>query len=140
MGRRPAWAPRGIYIDHGFDRNEPRPTSLRKVLAAEREGDTRVVIKFDRVARSLPDARGIVDELSHRHVKLGFGDSLQAQRPVKGRLAMFARQARLVDDASALGALPWHVTGLGVLPPGAAGGGAPRITSIKERSGSAAAR
>jgi hypothetical protein len=32
-----------------------------------------VVTKFDRLARSLPDARGIADELTARQVKLNLG-------------------------------------------------------------------
>src|SRR5919205_928055 len=59
-----------IYVDHGLTgTNRDRP-GLREALAACREGDTLVVTKLDRLARSLPDARDIVDELTHRHVKL----------------------------------------------------------------------
>jgi DNA invertase Pin-like site-specific DNA recombinase len=36
---------------------------LREALAACRAGDTLVVTKLDRLARSLPDARDIVDDL-----------------------------------------------------------------------------
>jgi DNA invertase Pin-like site-specific DNA recombinase len=39
---------------------------LREALAACRSGDTLVVTKLDRLARSLPDARDIVDELTIR--------------------------------------------------------------------------
>jgi DNA invertase Pin-like site-specific DNA recombinase len=35
---------------------------LREALAACRGGDTLVVTKLDRLARSLPDARGIVED------------------------------------------------------------------------------
>jgi DNA invertase Pin-like site-specific DNA recombinase len=35
-------------------------------MAACREGDTLVVTKLDRLARSLPDARAIADELTAR--------------------------------------------------------------------------
>ena len=41
---------------------------LREALAACRAGDTLVVTKLDRLARSLPDARDIVDELTRREV------------------------------------------------------------------------
>jgi DNA invertase Pin-like site-specific DNA recombinase len=37
-------------------------------MAACREGDTLVVTKLDRLARSLPDARAIADELTVRQV------------------------------------------------------------------------
>src|SRR6187399_2893433 len=46
-----------IYVDHGLTgTNRDRP-GLRLALAACRAGDTLVVTKLDRLARSLPDAR-----------------------------------------------------------------------------------
>lgn len=46
-----------IYLDHGLTgRNRARP-GLEKALAAVRAGDTLVVPKLDRLARSVPDAR-----------------------------------------------------------------------------------
>jgi DNA invertase Pin-like site-specific DNA recombinase len=66
----------GIYVDHGLTgRNRDRP-GLREALAACRAGDTLVVTKLDRLARSLPDARDIVEELSAAEVKLNIGGSL----------------------------------------------------------------
>jgi Resolvase, N terminal domain len=41
-----------------------------------RAGDTLVVTKLDRLARSLPDARAIADELTTRQVKLNLGESV----------------------------------------------------------------
>jgi len=56
-------SPARIYVDHGLTgTNRDRP-GLREALAACREGDTLVVTKLDRLARSLPDARAIADEL-----------------------------------------------------------------------------
>jgi DNA invertase Pin-like site-specific DNA recombinase len=53
-----------IYVDHGLTgTNRDRP-DLRLALAACRAGDTLVVPKLDRLARSLPDARDILDELT----------------------------------------------------------------------------
>jgi hypothetical protein len=50
-----------IYVDYGLTgTNRDRP-GLREALAACRDGDTRAVTKPDRVARSLPDARDIVE-------------------------------------------------------------------------------
>jgi DNA invertase Pin-like site-specific DNA recombinase len=37
---------------------------LREVLATCRDGDTLIVTKLDRLARSLPDARDIVEDLT----------------------------------------------------------------------------
>jgi DNA invertase Pin-like site-specific DNA recombinase len=65
-----------IYVDHGLTgTNRARP-GLREALAAGRTGDTLVVTKLDRFARSLPDARDIVDELTQRGVKLNIGGSV----------------------------------------------------------------
>jgi DNA invertase Pin-like site-specific DNA recombinase len=59
-----------IYVDHGLTgTNRDRP-GLRLALAACRAGDTLVVTKLDRLARSLPDARDILDELTKRHVTI----------------------------------------------------------------------
>jgi hypothetical protein len=64
-----------IYVDHGLTgSNRDRP-GLRLALAACRAGDTLVVTKLDRLARSLPDARDILDELTKRNVKLSLGGS-----------------------------------------------------------------
>lgn len=53
-----------IYFDHGMTgANRARP-GLREALAAVRTGDTLVVTKLDRLARSLRDAREIADELT----------------------------------------------------------------------------
>src|SRR5574340_1336518 len=58
-----------IYLDHGFTgTNRARP-GLDQALAAVREGDTLVVPKLDRLARSVPDARDIADSLVARGVK-----------------------------------------------------------------------
>ena len=57
--------PERIYVDHGLD--APRP-GLRQALAACRAGDTLVATKLDRLARSLPDARAIADELTAWHL------------------------------------------------------------------------
>ncbi|EGL64363.1 DNA integration/recombination/inversion protein [Agrobacterium sp. ATCC 31749] len=57
-----------IYTDHGFTgANRTRP-GLDQALAAVRSGDTLVVPKLDRLARSVPDARLIGDDLSARRV------------------------------------------------------------------------
>ena len=63
--------------------------------AACRAGDTLVVTKLDRVARSLPDARAIVEDLTRRQVKLSLGGSVHdptdsVGRPLFNVLAMVA--------------------------------------------------
>ncbi len=75
-----------IYVDHGLTgTNRDRP-GLKTALAACREGDTLVVTKLDRLARSLPDAREIIDDLTRRHVKLSLGGSLHDPTDPIGRL------------------------------------------------------
>ena len=70
--------PERIYTDHGFTgRTRARP-GLDQALAAVRAGDTLVVTKLDRLARSVPDAREIADQLRAREVKLALGPSTQA--------------------------------------------------------------
>src|SRR4051812_23224578 len=56
-------APERIYMDRGLTgANRARP-GLDQALAAVRTGDTLVVPKLDRLARSVPDARAIADAL-----------------------------------------------------------------------------
>ncbi len=75
-----------IYVDHGLTgTNRDRP-GLREALAACRDGDTLVVTKLDRLARSLPDARAILEDLTHRHVKLSLGGSVHDPTDPVGRL------------------------------------------------------
>jgi DNA invertase Pin-like site-specific DNA recombinase len=75
-----------IYVDHGLTgTNRARP-GLREALAACRAGDTLIVTKLDRLARSLPDARDIVDELTTREVKLNLGGSIHDPTDPVGRL------------------------------------------------------
>jgi Resolvase, N terminal domain len=47
------------YLDHGLTGTNRNRPGLDQALAAVREGDTLVVPKLDRLARSVPDARGI---------------------------------------------------------------------------------
>jgi DNA invertase Pin-like site-specific DNA recombinase len=79
-------APERIYVDHGLTgTNRARP-GLREATAACRAGDTLVVTKLDRLARSLPDARDIVAELTAREVKLSLGGSVHDPTDPVGRL------------------------------------------------------
>jgi DNA invertase Pin-like site-specific DNA recombinase len=75
-----------IYVDHGLTGTNRARRGLREALAACRSGDTLVVTKLDRLARSLPDARGIVHELTTRQVKLSLGGSIHGPNDPVGRL------------------------------------------------------
>jgi DNA invertase Pin-like site-specific DNA recombinase len=78
--------PSHIYTDHGLTgTNRARP-GLREALAACRDGDTLVVAKLDRLARSLRDAKDIIDELTAKHVKLSIGGSVHDPLDPVGRL------------------------------------------------------
>ncbi|RAZ30540.1 recombinase family protein [Microbacterium sp. SMR1] len=78
--------PKLVYVDHGLTgRNRDRP-GLAQALAAVREGDTLVVTKLDRLARSLPDARDIADELTGKGVALSIGGSVYDPNDPVGRL------------------------------------------------------
>ncbi len=57
-------SPERTYVDQGLTGTNRERPGLREALAACREGDTLVVTKLDRLARSLPDARAIADELT----------------------------------------------------------------------------
>ena len=75
-----------IYTDHGLTgTNRARP-GLREALAACRSGDTLVVAKLDRLARSLRDAKDIIDELTAKNVKLSIGGSVHDPHDPVGRL------------------------------------------------------
>ena len=65
-----------IYTGHGLTGTTRARPCLDQALAAGREGDTLVVPKLDRLARSVPDARAIADRLQERGVKLALGRAL----------------------------------------------------------------
>ena len=75
-----------IYVDHGLTGTRRDRPGLREALAACRAGDTLVVTKLDRLARSLPDARDIADDLTRRSVRLNLGGSIYDPTDPVGRL------------------------------------------------------
>ena len=78
--------PERIYTDHGLTgTNRDRP-GLDQALAAARTGDTLVVPKLDRLARSVPDARAIADALIARGVKLALGASVYDPADPMGKM------------------------------------------------------
>jgi DNA invertase Pin-like site-specific DNA recombinase len=75
-----------IYTDHGLTgTNRARP-GLDQALAAVRAGDTLVVPKLDRLARSVPDARAIADSLIARGVRLALGTSVYDPADPMGKM------------------------------------------------------
>ena len=73
-------------VDRGLTgANRARP-GLDQALAAVRTGDTLVVPKLDRLARSVPDARAIADALVVRGVKLALGSSVYDPADPMGKM------------------------------------------------------
>ena len=75
-----------IYTDHGLTGTTRGRPGLDQALAAVREGDTLVVAKLDRLARSVPDARAIADRLRERGVKLALGRALYDPTDPMGKM------------------------------------------------------
>ena len=75
-----------IYTDHGFSGSSRARPGLDQALAAVRAGDTLVVAKLDRLARSVPDARDIADRLAGRGVKLALGSSVYDPTDPMGKM------------------------------------------------------
>ena len=75
-----------IYTDHGLTgTNRDRP-GLAQALAAVRAGDVFVVPKLDRLARSVPDARAIAEQLEKKGVKLALGASVYDPTDPMGKM------------------------------------------------------
>ena len=87
--------PDRIYTDSGLTGTNRLRPGLDQALAAVREGDTLIVPKLDRLARSVIDARQIADELVDRGVALSFGGTKYDPSDPRGKmffgiLAVFA--------------------------------------------------
>lgn len=79
-------SPDRIYTDHGLSGTHRSRPGLDQALAAVRRGDTLVVPKLDRLARSVPDARDIADSLVARGVKLAIGSSVYDPADPMGKM------------------------------------------------------
>jgi len=88
--------PDRVYVDHGITGTHRDRPGLRQALAACRRGDTLVVTKLDRLARSVPDARDIADELTTAGVKLNIGGSVHDPTDPIGRL-LFTTLAMIAE-------------------------------------------
>ncbi len=75
-----------IYLDHGLTGTSRKRPGLDQALAAVREGDTLVVPKLDRLARSVPDARGIGDDLAARGIRLSLGGQVYHPADPMGKM------------------------------------------------------
>src|SRR2546421_7244906 len=79
-------APERIYMDRGLTGPARDLPGLDQALAAVRAGDTLVVPKLDRLARSVPDARQIADALVERGVRLSLGGSVYDPTDPMGKM------------------------------------------------------
>jgi DNA invertase Pin-like site-specific DNA recombinase len=75
-----------IYLDHGLTGTNRKRPGLDQALAAVRSGDTLVVPKLDRLARSVPDARAIGDDLAARGIKLSLGGQVYDPADPMGKM------------------------------------------------------
>ncbi len=78
--------PDRIYLDHGLTGTNRQRPGLDQALAAVRSGDTLVVPKLDRLARSVPDARAIGDELAAQGVALCLGGQVHDPTDPMGKM------------------------------------------------------
>ncbi len=75
-----------VYVDHGFsgkDRNRP---GLDQALAAVRHGDTLLVPRLDRLARSVIDAHEIAADLESKGAALSLGGTVYDPTDAFGKL------------------------------------------------------
>jgi DNA invertase Pin-like site-specific DNA recombinase len=79
-------AERRIYLDHGLTGTNRHRPGLDQALAAVRGGDTLVVPKLNRLARSVPDAHAIGDDLAARGIKLSLGGQVYDPTDPMGRM------------------------------------------------------
>jgi DNA invertase Pin-like site-specific DNA recombinase len=79
-------AEKRIYLDHGLTGTNRKRPGLDQALAAVRAGDTLVVPKLDRLARSVPDARAIGDDLAARDIKLSLGGQVYDPTDPMGKM------------------------------------------------------
>ncbi|HCR1909585.1 TPA: recombinase family protein [Enterobacter kobei] len=79
-------SPHRIYTDKGLTGSNLQRLGLDQALEAVRQGDTLVVPKLDRLARSVPDARKIADALQARGVKLALGTSIYDPADPMGKM------------------------------------------------------
>ncbi|MFQ6397923.1 recombinase family protein [Nocardia sp. KC 131] len=75
-----------IYLDHGLTGTNRQRHGLDQAVAAVRAGDTLVVPKLDRLARSVPDARAIGDDLAGRGIKLSLGGQVYDPQDPMGKM------------------------------------------------------
>jgi DNA invertase Pin-like site-specific DNA recombinase/predicted RNase H-like HicB family nuclease len=123
------------YVDHGLTGTNRERPGLREALAARRSGDTLVVTKLDRLARSLPDAREILEDLTRREVKLSIGGSVHDPTDPVGRL-LFNVLAMVAEFESDVIRLRTRRAYASRRPRGACGAASPSSIRARKRTSS----
>lgn len=100
--------PDRIYVDHGLTGTNRERPGLREALAACRAGDTLVVTKLDRLARSLPDARAIADELTVRQVSLSLAGRSTTPPMLSGSCCSTSLRWWPSSSPTSSGSAPWR--------------------------------
>lgn len=75
-----------ILLDHGYTATNRNRPGLARALDRLREGDYLVVTKLDRLARSVPDAHAIAQEVTDKGAKLQLGSEVYDPNDPMGRL------------------------------------------------------
>ncbi len=75
-----------VFLDQGLTGTNRNRPGLDQALAAVRAGDTLVVPKLDRLARSVPDARAIGDSLAARDIRLSLGGQVYDPSDPMGKM------------------------------------------------------
>ena len=65
-----------VYVDEGFTGTSTGRPGLDQALAAVHSGDTLIVPRLDRFARSVPDARSLADLIISRGARLQIGPAV----------------------------------------------------------------
>jgi DNA invertase Pin-like site-specific DNA recombinase len=78
--------PDQIYLDRAYSGTTRARPGLDQALTAVRAGDTLVVPKLDRLARSVPDARAIGDSLAERRIRLQLGTMIYDPTDPMGKM------------------------------------------------------
>ena len=80
-------SPDRVFTDEGFSgtKRDSR-AGLDQALAALREGDTLVVTKLDRLARSVPDARDIAGEVEAKGARIQLGSMVYDPNDPMGKM------------------------------------------------------
>lgn len=122
-----------IYLDRGFTGKNTNRPGLTLALGVLREGDTLVVTKLDRLARSVVDAHDIAQRVTSKGARLSFnGSTYDPADPVtKMVFGMLAVVAEFERDLISMRTREGLVT---ARLKGNLNGRPPKLTPVQERA------